>query len=340
MNPVHTEMRFPLITNLIAIVLAISVSQLAYGIDKSIKFTAVIAAGKSKAVRLRDASKGTEIDVEVTSSGDLTLFTMDELNFSSYPEEFKFILKMKITDKSEATARLPSAGNYYLVFDNRSGSEEKEISVVVTARLANFIPVNNEKLKVAMNNIVNSLHKVFIFESMTIQPAICGSNNVYAQMDTIILCLDYLQHLKSTTQNQKNTEQMLLFSLLHEIGHVLLKEWDYPFYDNEEIADEFATVMMVMIGKPGAAITQAKYFASISSKKEMNRKLDKDDTHPFSRQRARNILRWLQDPDHEKEWQTVLVPHMQTDFLKKLKDKPVSWSNPSLVGEELNKRLQ
>jgi hypothetical protein len=333
-------MRFPLITNLIVIVLALSVSPLAYGIDKSIKFNAVIAAGKSKAVRLRDASKGTEIDVEVTSSGELTLFTMDELNFSSYPDEYNYFLKTKITGKSEVTARLPSAGNYYLVFDNRSGREEKEISVVVTASLANFIPVNNEELKVAMNNIVNSLHKIFIFESMTIQPAICGSNNVYTQMDTIVLCLDYLQHLKSTTQNPENTKQMLLFALLHEIGHVLLKEWDYPFYDNEEIADEFATVMMVMTGKTGAAITQAKYFASISSEKEMNHKLDKDDTHPFSRQRARNILRWLQDPNHGKEWQTVLVPHMQTNFLKKLKDKPVTWSNPSLVGEELNNRFQ
>lgn len=47
------------------------------------------------------------------------------------------------------------------------------------------------------------------------------------------------------------------------------------------------------------------------------------------------MIIWTQDPNLPLKWQPVLVPHMQTELLKKLKSQPTSWTDLSLVKKEL-----
>jgi hypothetical protein len=67
-------------------------------------------------------------------------------------------------------------------------------------------------------------------------------------------------------------------------------------------------------------------------------KLFQDERHPLSAQRAKNVLRWSKDIDFLKKWQPLLVPHMQTALLKRLKQKPTAWTDLSLVEKELAAR--
>jgi hypothetical protein len=97
---------------------------------------------------------------------------------------------------------------------------------------------------------------------------------------------------------------------------------------------------MVMFGQKARARSQAEYFAALPMSKEFRQKLRKDDRHPLSVQRARNILRWIGDPELVRRWQPVLVPHMQTAFLKRLQRKPTAWAAPALVERELAARGQ
>lgn len=46
------------------------------------------------------------------------------------------------------------------------------------------------------------------------------------------------------TQKVRDT---LLFTLLHEIGHVLLRQWSYPFHDNGEVAVAETAVVELLV---------------------------------------------------------------------------------------------
>jgi hypothetical protein len=67
-------------------------------------------------------------------------------------------------------------------------------------------------------------------------------------------------------------------------------------------------------------------------------KVFRDDRHPLSVQRARNILRWLQDPQLVHRWQKIFVPHMQTAMLKQLERQPTAWTDSALIAQELATR--
>ncbi len=54
--------------------------------------------------------------------------------------------------------------------------------------------------------------------------------------------------------------------------------------------------------------------------------------------RGRDVLRWLADPDHTLAWQSVLVPHMQTAYLERLRRAPTPWTIRELVRRELAER--
>ena len=67
-------------------------------------------------------------------------------------------------------------------------------------------------------------------------------------------------------------------------------------------------------------------------------KLFPEDRHPLGAERGRKVLNWAKDSTLPKKWQSFLVPHMQTALLKRLKRKPTSWTDLSLVEKELAAR--
>ncbi len=133
-------------------------------------------------------------------------------------------------------------------------------------------------------------------------------------------------------------ENALLFTLFHEIGHVLLKQWAYPTYASEETADEFATVLIVMLDQKERLRAQAEFFHADASILELISKALSNDRHPLSGQRARNILRGSEDPGLVRRWQPIFVPHMQTPVLERLRQAPTRWADLALVEQELAAR--
>jgi hypothetical protein len=64
----------------------------------------------------------------------------------------------------------------------------------------------------------------------------------------------------------------------------------------------------------------------------------RDERHPVSAQRARNILRWLDDSNLVRKWQPLLVPHMQTAVLRRLLASPPAWADRELIEKTLAAR--
>ncbi len=85
--------------------------------------------------------------------------------------------------------------------------------------------------------------------------------------------------------------------------------------------------------------TITEYFISNPSSNELMAKAFQGDRHPLSIERARNVIRWSKDQERFKRWQTVFIPHMQTDALEKLKKGSQSLVNIPLLEKELTKRI-
>ncbi len=180
------------------------------------------------------------------------------------------------------------------------------------------------------------LKALFIFKDFHINFRYCGQVSAFSNPEGIIICNELVAKLA----NERH-EKALSWYFFHEAGHSLLRSWDYPLWDNEDVADEFATVMLLMGGNAGKEIildtikewqTHPSFFESLS-------KLFMNDRHSVSIQRARNISNWTKDSENlKRRWLKILVPNMQTKVLKGTLQNPERWVDTELIERELQRR--
>jgi len=156
---------------------------------------------------------------------------------------------------------IPDSGHYYVVFFNDSGAEPR--AVKVTVRAARGAQKNLAAAQEQLQKFERRLNRIFIFETFSISVKECGEAKAFTGPTGIVLCKEYVQKLYETLKkNKAKASDAALFTVLHEVGHVFLKQWDYPFFDNEEIADEFATAIMVMFGQKERVRAKAEFFSA------------------------------------------------------------------------------
>jgi hypothetical protein len=95
---------------------------------------------------------------------------------------------------------------------------------------------------------------------------------------------------------------------------------------------------MIMLGQGARVRAKAEFFAKNASAAEALAKQLRDDRHPISAQRARNLLRWLDDPNLVRKWQPLFVPRMQTAILRRLLASPPVWADRELIERTLATR--
>lgn len=327
-----------------------------YSAEKTMSFNSVVKPFKWVGMRLKNVNKGTllNIDMSIDGPSDILLKnSKDYLNLSQSKPETYSLFKASTSDNLEFSIIIPETDNYYLIIDNRKWSEQRSFFInirasldIIPSKLTNTLKNKNskplsdktKKINQQLSKMIRDLNKVFIFDEVKIQLSRCKSANVYSTNKQIFLCVEYIEKLWKELEETKTIQQLLLFSLMHEFAHVMLKQWNLPLSDNEEVTDEFATVIFVMFNQAEIANTQADYFSSHENELEAKKKLTTDSRYPASAQRARNIRRWIKSHDTIKKWQTMFVPRMQTVFLNKLKNKNLFWINHELVNDELLKR--
>lgn len=300
------------------------------------QFSTRVEAGKSKAIKLENVAVATRLELTAKSAGALDVLVLDELNYSLYPNVHNFLYSGSLDSELEVSLLSPASGDYFLVFDNREGTGELRVEVNFKASRAQFVPLENEALTASMDSIVTSLSKLFRFDRIVVEPVSCGFANLLVVDDHIYLCIEYVTMLKTENDEAASAKSLLLFAILHEMAHVLLRQWDMPFYANEEIADQLATALAGMMGRTPIVLAQADFFKRLASAEKEAGKRTGFGRHPLVAQRARNLQRWAQaGPAHVQAWQPFLVPRMQTGLLKQLQKNPPSWCDEAAVGQEL-----
>lgn len=289
-----------------------------------------------KGVRLRNLPKDAVVAVEVQASGEILVALVDTINYLRYPDAARSLFLGRVEKRLSFSVSIRAAGDYYLMFDNRSAGEPRAITATIHAARSGV-----DQIKAAdkiLSEFEQQLHQIFVFDPFLMRVEQCAVPKAFVDTSGIVLCTEYVQHLYDALGDRQMAQNALAFSIFHEVGRMLLSKWNYPFSAKQEAADEFATVLMVIIKQNERAVALAEYFIKNPSAPEAIMKLLRDDRHPLSVQRARKVLHWLNDSQLVRKWQKVLVPHMQTPLLKKLRQHPTSWTDLPLVDKELAAR--
>jgi Putative metallopeptidase len=286
-------------------------------------------------------TRGTKLLTQFAVQGGLNnrvaVWLVDEPNYQRYAARQQFNYFRGTSGEVRGLGRyefeVPSTGLYYVVVDNgRAWLMSRQVTIHLDAILPSPTP-ESLKQEEAFNQVYGLLKKAFIFTDFKISVKHCGVENAFSNPN-ITLCTELIDALQ-----QKGYSQAMAFVLFHELGHTLLRGWGYPLWDNEDAADEFATVFMIMSHQQASALQAAQWWASQTSTADAVAKVWMDDRHTVSPQRARNIIRWLNSEDElTSRWMKLLVPNMQTGVVQSLLNDPQIHVDRELVLSELRKR--
>lgn len=302
----------------------------------SASLEAEVPAGEWKTTRLSHLTKGVELTIRITSDGPVTVALVDRTELDKPAGRRRPLFFGELTDRLAFTITTRRSGDHYLIIDNRKGHQARHLTITASASRDSETTAN-----AVLERFEQAMHALFRFEPLRIRAGHCRTPSVgaYAERNEIVLCGEYVKRLYDDLGSKERTQDVLIFALLHEMGHILLRQWDYPMYDSEEVADDFAAALMVMLGQERRLSSVGAMFIDRAIAREaVGRAIEGDGRHPLSIQRARRILRWQNDARPVRQWQSLFVPHMQTAVLERLRDRPTAWSDPALVRRELERR--
>ena len=320
--------------------LALSLGLLAGGASaKSAEatFHLEVPARAWKAGRLKDVPHGAKLAVEVRSDGPVALLLLDAQDYKRFPSTEQPLFRGETTDRLAFFVIAQKTGDYYVLIDNRTGSAARSVDLTVRGETGRS-DGSEADAESKLSQFQAELHRLFVFDPFPIRIEQCGKKQAFGGPSGVVLCREYASELDERLQDKAKASDALLFTLFHEVGHVLLQQWSYPMHDSEEAADEFATAVMVMLGQKERVRAKAEFLRTHRSLLQAIAKGFRDEQHLLSEHRAGNLLRWLEEPGLVRRWQTILVPHMQTAVLERLKAAPTPWTDLALVEKELSTR--
>lgn len=95
--------------------------------------TATVPAGTHKALRLRNLPKDAQIAVAVRATGRVLVTFLTEADFKRYPNPEDPVFSAPVERQLSFALVMPETGNYYVVFDNTRGTEERKVQMVIRA---------------------------------------------------------------------------------------------------------------------------------------------------------------------------------------------------------------
>ncbi len=294
-----------------------------------------VSAGQFKAIRLRALPKNAVVAVRLESDGYISVAVVDTINYL----KFKFkkshhpLFVGQVHKRFGFSVTIPKTDDYYLVLDNRKGRESKSVKVMVNAARSGADQL--ESANKILRTFERQLHRVFVFAPFTFETKQCGEPKAFIEGAGIVLCTEYLYQLYDVLKDKQIAQSALAFSIFHEVGRMLLSEWHHTLSDEKRTANEFATVLMIMVNQGKRAGDISRYLINHPYESKLLRKRLHDLRHPLSVETSRKIIDWLKTPKLVQKWQKVLVPHMQTRLLKKLYQHPTDWTDLPAIKKEL-----
>jgi hypothetical protein len=295
-----------------------------------------VPSGQWKAARLKNLPKDAMVAVQVESSGEILVALVHSRTFRNTPDGIRPLFTGRVERRLSFSVAIAEKGDHYLLLDNRRGTEAK--AVTVTLQAAQAEKDRTQAAGAILREFEKQLHRLFVFDPFPMGVKQCGVPRPFAEEPGVFLCTEYVYHLYDALRDQEKAKDFLSFSIFQEVSQELLQRWNHPEATKVDTMDEFAVALMLMLNQKSRVLGAADFAVKNPSTFNTMTKLFQDERHPLSATRGRNVLNWAKDSTLPKKWQSFLVPHMQTALLKRLKQKPTSWADLSLVEQELASR--
>lgn len=102
--------------------------------------TATVPAGTHKTLRLRSLPKDAQIAVVVQATGRIKVVMLTEADYQRYPNPEDPVFVAPVERKLSIALTMPETGNYYVVFDNTKGTEERKVQMLIRAARGTAAP--------------------------------------------------------------------------------------------------------------------------------------------------------------------------------------------------------
>ncbi len=86
-----------------------------------------------KAVRLRNLPKDAVVAVRVRTSGEVMMAFLDADDYKRFPAVIRPLFSGRVEKQIALSLKMPVSGDYFVVLDNRLGSESRSVTVTIRA---------------------------------------------------------------------------------------------------------------------------------------------------------------------------------------------------------------
>jgi hypothetical protein len=97
------------------------------------ELNAEVPEGKWKALRLRNLAKDASVGVRVESSGPIRVIFLHQDELKRYPNPVRPAFAGSAERRLTFQVRVPAAGNWYVILDNRKGDAAREVRLLIEA---------------------------------------------------------------------------------------------------------------------------------------------------------------------------------------------------------------
>lgn len=270
---------------------------------------------------------GDQVAIRVATTNavynDLTACVVTEAVARDYSPKDTCGARIRVATPIIIEERVAEDGNYVLILDNSyAGVITKKVSATVKHR-SRLPPQRVDAIKRGLLPVQAMMLRTFVDSDFNIFVKPCGQSNAFSDNRTanITLCSEFLHDM--TKQN--SGDAALVGVLLHEYGHSLLNRWGEPGASEEDMADQFATAMLLREGDQGRRILQGwiAWWSTHDSAAEARHQLRYGDTHSLSVQRARNIQHNMNYPEEfTRRWNKMLYRYMTREAIEQVIARP------------------
>lgn len=302
-----------------------------------------IPAGQWKAVRFQNVPRDTVLAVALRCDGPLTVGLLNAPDHAQFPRMANPLFWGQAESKLGFSSTIPQPGDYFVVLDNRGSNRPRQVTLTTTARLGGeaakqLAAAQLRKVETQLKKLDLQLNRTFLFDPVPIRVNTCRQTTPFERTNGLTLCLQYARRLMEAFQDKTQASDALVFSMFHEMAQLFHRQWGLTPPDSAASVDELTTVLMLTFRLDANVRAYSQTMINQPALSSSLEEVFHDPFHPLTIERAQLVLRWATDPDLVHNWQPRLVPHMQTQLLKQLKDHPQPWSDRRLIEAELDER--
>ena len=300
-------------------------------------YTVVPLPGKGK----KDDSFKITINASNAVYKDITAYLVDEANLLLFKQgqQYNGIGYQKAIAPFVVQGSTQTPGPHYLILDNRYAAFiSKKLSLSIEAKFS-LNQSEQQQIQNLFSNAYAVLKKQLIFPDFNIHIEPCGQANAFSETfgnGDIHYCTEMISHVMKT----KNKGAFIAI-FLHEVGHSLLGLWGIPGNNNEDIADEFSTYVLMSGGPSGYALLDRslEFWQEGDSSAEAMNMLKNGDRHSLSIQRLRNIKENMQRGEaFIKRWNKLIYQHETSEALNQVVSNPQHGDDVELARSILEQR--